>query len=157
MPDSIAEIRIFHLVFQRLARLVLSAFFFAVITLGASAQSVYEPARGTPERRNILDAIRPMIEVRVGPPVEFVVDWMRAGSGWAFVQVSPQRPGGGRIDISRTTFALQAEYMDGLMTFALLRYQYNRWNLVDFVVGPTDVFWHGDPLYAQLPAGLTPY
>ena len=44
-----------------------------------------------------------------------------------------------------------------LVTFALLRYQFNRWNLVDFVVGPTDVFWQGDPLYAQVPRGLTPY
>ncbi|MBO6512213.1 MAG: hypothetical protein JJ866_15480 [Roseibium sp.] len=98
-----------------------------------------------------------MMEARLGPPVEFVVDWMRSGNGWAFVQVSPQRPGGGRIDLSRTTYAMQAEYMDGVSTFALLRYQYDRWNLIDYAVGPTDVFWQGDPLYAQLPPGLVPY
>ena len=80
-----------------------------------------------------------------------------SGSGWAFVQLNPQRPGGAAIDLYQTTFANQADYMDGAMTIALLRYQYNRWNLVDFAVGPTDVFWQGDPLYAQLPAGLTPY
>ena len=82
---------------------------------------------------------------------------MRSGSGWAFVNGNPQRPGGVKIDPFRTTFASQAEYMDGLSTYALLRFQYDRWNLVDFVVGPTDVFWQGDPLYAQLPFGLTPY
>ncbi|MEM5582088.1 MULTISPECIES: hypothetical protein [unclassified Roseibium] len=126
-------------------------------TVGAFAQSVHEPARGTAERSEILNAVRPMLEARVGPPVEFVVDWMRSGNGWAFVHLSPQRPGGGAIDPARTTYAAQAEYMGGLDTYALLRVQYNRWNLIDFAVGPTDVFWDGDPLYALLPPGLTPY
>ncbi len=157
MLDSISEVRFFDHFFQKLTRILLGAFLLISISLGASAQSVYEPGRGTADRSGILNAIRPMLEARVGPPVEFVVDWMRAGSGWAFVQVSPQRPGGGVIDLNRTTYAMQAEYMDGLMTFALLRYQYNRWNLIDFAVGPTDVFWHGDPLYAQVPPGLLPY
>lgn len=144
-------------VFHGLAISVLSLFLMAGVTLGAAAQSVYEPSRGSAERRDILNAIRPMVEARVGPPVEFVVSWMRSGAGWAFVNVNPQRPGGGRIDPFLTTFASQAEYMDGLSTYALLRYQYDRWNLVDFVVGPTDVFWDGDPLYSQVPPGLTPY
>jgi len=104
-----------------------------------------------------LNAVRPLVEARVGAPVEFVVDWMRAGDGWAFVQVNPQRPGGSPTDLRYTTFASQVEYMDGIVTFALLRYQYDRWNLIDFVIGPTDVFWQGDPLYARLPRGLTPY
>ncbi|WP_434051261.1 MAG: hypothetical protein RDA78_18340 [Roseibium sp.] len=144
-------------VFHGLAISVLSLFLMAGVTLSAAAQSVYEPSRGSAERRDILNAIRPMVEARVGPPVEFVVSWMRSGAGWAFVNVNPQRPGGGRIDPFLTTFASQAEYMDGLSTYALLRYQYDRWNLVDFVVGPTDVFWDGDPLYAQVPPGPTPY
>ncbi|MEE2865696.1 MAG: hypothetical protein VYE69_10740 [Pseudomonadota bacterium] len=143
--------------FQKLAIVFLSSLLLMCTGLTASAQTVHEPSRGTAERKDILDAMRPMMEARVGPPVEFVVNWMRSGHGWAFVQVSPQRPGGGAIDLSRTTFASQADYMDGLVTFALLRYQFNRWNLVDFVVGPTDVFWQGDPLYAQVPLGLTPY
>ncbi|WP_420332913.1 hypothetical protein [Roseibium sp.] len=143
--------------FHNLAIAILSLLLLAGSTLGGVAQSVYEPPRGSAERREILDAVRPMVEARVGPPVEFVVGWMRSGAGWAFVNVNPQRPGGGKIDPFLTTFASQAEYMDGLSTYALLRYQYSRWNLVDFVVGPTDVFWQGDPLYAQVPLGLTPY
>ncbi|MEO0978930.1 MAG: hypothetical protein AAFY24_16805 [Pseudomonadota bacterium] len=143
--------------FHRLAITIVSLFLIAGFTLGAAAQSVYEPPRGSAERRDILNAIRPMIEVRVGPPVEFVVSWMRSGAGWAFVNVNPQRPGGAKIDPFLTTFASQADYMDGLSTYALLRFQYDRWNLVDFVVGPTDVFWQGDPLYSQVPPGLTPY
>ncbi len=131
--------------------------FVLIFTLPVSAQSVYEPARGSAERSNVLNAVRPMVEARLNPPVEFIVDWLRIGGQWAFVSLAPQRPGGGAIDLRRTTFAGEADYMDGVQTYALLRYQYNRWNLVDFVIGPTDVFWHGDPLYTQVPAGLTPH
>jgi hypothetical protein len=155
--ESFSQERPFYFFLHRLLITSLCVTLLTFLTQGASAQSVYEPARGTAERKNILNAVRPMMEARVGPPVEFVVDWMRAGNGWSFVQLSPQRPGGSQIDLSRTTFAMNAEYMDGLTTFALLRYQFNRWNLIDFVVGPTDVFWQGDPLYGQLPLGLVPY
>lgn len=157
MIDSVSEKSHLERCFKKFIRVFTCLFFLSVCSLGASAQSVYEPARGTAERSGILNAVRPMLEARVGPPVEFVVNWMRSGSGWAFVQLSPQRPGGGQIDLYLTTFASQVEYMDGITTYALLRYQYDRWNLIDFVIGPTDVFWHGDPLYAQLPPGLTPY
>lgn len=121
------------------------------------AQSVYEPARGSLERKAILNAVRPLVEARLNPPVEFVVDWMRVGSGWAFVGLAPQRPGGGAIDLRQTTFSDQADYMDGTQTYGLLRYQYDRWNVIDYAIGPTDVFWHGDPLYLRLPQGLTPH
>lgn len=157
MIESISEEKKFFSIFHIVAAAFLSAALFLSDGQDALAQSVHEPARGSAERRELLDAVRPLMEVRVGKPVEFVVGWMRSGSGWAFIQVSPQRPGGGAINLAHTTFASQADYMDGLVTYALLRFDYGRWNLVDFVVGPTDVFWQGDPLYAQLPSGLTPY
>nr|WP_246476095.1 hypothetical protein [Roseibium litorale] len=123
----------------------------------ALAQAPHEPARGTAERKLILDAVRPLAEARLGTPVEFVVSWMRSADNWAFVSLAPQRPGGAAIDLRQTVFASEAEYMDGAQTYALLRYQFDRWNIIDFAVGPTDVFWQGDPLYRQVPAGLTPY
>ena len=157
MLESISQ-RIFQIEINQIIRaFFLSAFFALAATVSAAAQAVHEPGRGTAERTEILNAVRPMLEARVGPPVEFVVDWMRSGNGWAFVQLSPQRPGGGAINLYQTTYANQAEYMDGVFTVALLRFQYNRWNLIDFAVGPTDVFWQGDPLYAQMPPGLLPY
>lgn len=155
--ESLSEERFLPVQFQALKQILLGAIFVLIATLGASAQAVHEPARGSAERSEILNAVRPLVEARVGPPVEFAVNWMRAGDSWAFVQLGPQRPGGGAIDIARTTYAQNAEYMDGLVTFALLRRQYDRWNLVDFAVGPTDAFWQGDPLYARVPQGLVPY
>ncbi|MBO6759006.1 MAG: hypothetical protein JJ902_21940 [Roseibium sp.] len=130
--------------------------FILTATLQAHAQAPYEPARGTAERKDILNAVRPLVEARLNPPVEFVVTWMRVAGGWAFVGLAPQRPGGGQINLRATIYANEADYMDGAQTYALLRKAYGRWNIVDFAVGPTDVFWHGDPLYFGLPRGLTP-
>lgn len=138
-----------------LALLVLPATSEALAASPAAA--LHEPASGSGERREILDAVRPLLEVRVDPPVEFVVDWIRVAGPWAFVIVNPQRPGGTPIDLSRTTFAENAEYMDGLRTYVLLAYAYGRWNVVDQAIGPTDVFWDGDPLYDRVPKGLIPH
>ena len=123
---------------------------------GALAQGAYEPARGTAERAELMNTIRPLIEVRVGPPVEFVIDRLRVSAGWAFAVVAPQRPGGGAIDMAGTVYREQVDYMDGLQTYVLMHQAYGRWNVVDFAVGPTDAFWDGDPLYSQVPHGLLP-
>lgn len=121
----------------------------------AQTQAAHEPKPGSADRKAILDAARPLLEVRVGP-VEFKVDWLRVSGDWAFAIVDPQRPGGGKIDLSQTTFADSAEYMDGIRTYVLLYRAYGRWNVVDQAIGPTDVFWYGDPLYDRLPPGLMP-
>ncbi|MCA1299964.1 hypothetical protein [Stappia indica] len=131
----------------------------ALLLLGTAtfAHAAYEPPRGSKERKDLMNAIRPLIETRVGAPVEFVVNRLRVSGPWAFAIVSPQRPGGRPIDLSRTLMRDRAEYMDGgLRTYVLLTKAYNRWNIVDYAIGPTDVFWYGDPLYSQLPAGLVP-
>ena len=122
----------------------------------AFAQGAHEPARGTAERSGVLDSVRPLVEVRVGPPVQFVVEWLRVAGPWAYVIVNPQRPGGAPIDVAGTTLEETAEYMDGLRTYALLYHANGRWNVVDKAIGPTDAFWYGDPLYTRLPKGLMP-
>ncbi len=130
-------------------------FVFFLILTGSfstvSAQQAYTPQRDSSERKAILNALRPAMEARLGKPVEFVVNFMNASRGWVFLGVSPQRPGGGKIRPSDTVFADQLDYMDGLNTLALLRFDYGRWNLIDHVVGPTDAFWQGDPLYQRIP------
>ncbi|WP_429818883.1 hypothetical protein [Ensifer sp. B1-9] len=86
---------------------------------GASmAQPVREPAKGSAERAAILDAIRPAVEAEMRGPVEFVVTTMRASPNWAFMQVEPQRPGGGAIDLAQTGLRVEAEMMDGRTVFA---------------------------------------
>lgn len=139
-----------------LPRLLAAAITLLALALPAAAQGAREPARGTPERAALMDAIRPLVEVRTGAPVEFMVVRLRVSGDWAFAIVDPQRPGGAPIDPARTIYGEDAEYMDGLRTYALLVRANGRWNIVDYAVGPTDAFWDGNPLYRQIPRGLLP-
>jgi len=119
-----------------------------------AAQTLREPAKGSSERAAILDALRPAVEAEMRGSVEFVVTTMRATPNWAFVQVEPQRPGGGAIDLAQTGFRDDADMMDGSTVFALVSFQGGRWNLVDHVVGPTDVAYAGWSERYGVPARL---
>ena len=94
------------------------------------------------QRREILDAIRPPVERRLGGRVEFVVERIAVRDGWALVIADPQRPGGGRFD-GRRIFGADFDHMDGLTINAILRRSRGRWRLVDHVIGPTDVWYCG--------------
>ena len=94
----------------------------------------------SPQRRAILDALRPRIEAVLGGPVEFVVTRMQVQAGWALVIAEPQRPGGGRID-GRRYFPHDFDNMDGLTVSAIMRFRGGRWMLADHAVGATDVWY----------------
>ena len=115
---------------------------------GTGVSATAAPAAGSAQRRAILDALRPAIERRLGPDVEFVVRDMRVNSGWALVVAEPQRRGGQAID-GRRYFA-NFEDMDGLTVSALLRYERGRWAMLDHRVGATDVWYCG-----SAPSALT--
>ena len=59
---------------------------------------------GDPQRRVLLDTIRPAIEDRIGQPVQFVVDKLQIQGDWAFYAGRVQQPNGRPIDFSRTPF-----------------------------------------------------
>lgn len=111
---------------------------------------------GDPQRRILLDTIRPAIEARVGQPVQFVVDKLQVQGEWAFYGGHIQQPNGRPIDFSRTSYAEQLEegMFDGPGTYALLRREGTRWRLVDWVVGPTDVYYLGWPSTEGAPESL---
>ena len=114
-------------------------------TTPAAAQSgavdaTAAPAAGSAQRRAILEALRPAIERRLGPNVEFVVTRIRVANGWAFVMANPQRRGGRPIDGRR--YFENFEEMDGLTVTAILRFQ-RGWILVDQAIGATDA-WYCD-------------
>ena len=81
--------------------LVLLIFGFA----SAVAQSVTQPPQGTRLRKELLDAARPVFEKETEGPVEFVVHRLNVMDGWAFGDVFLQRPGGRKIDWSKTKYA----------------------------------------------------
>lgn len=77
----------------------------AILTLWAAAAAApgwNEPARGSAERRALMDAMRPQAELIFGPPVEFVASRLRVADDIAFASVVAQRPGGGTIHIQAT-------------------------------------------------------
>ncbi len=108
------------------------------------AASLFVAAASPPvsERKAVLDALRPKIEAKLGPNVEFVVAVLRVEKGWAFVIADPQRQGGKPID-GNTIFGQDFENMDGLRVDAVLRKRNGRWTVADWVIGATDV-WYCD-------------
>ncbi len=116
---------------------------FSATTVLAAAFS--SPGAGTPQRKAILDALRPRIERDLGVPVQFVVEEIRVGGGWAFVRVTPQRKGGGAIR-NRDPEA------DGVHTEAFLQLSGGRWTVKDYGIGSTDVWWIS--WCGKVPAGL---
>jgi hypothetical protein len=57
-------------------------------------KDVATPQPGSPERKAILDGLRPAFEKAFGKPVEFKVSSLRVAAGFAWVVVHPQRPNG---------------------------------------------------------------
>lgn len=93
------------------------------------------------ERKAVLDALRPAVEAKLGPRIEFVVHAIRIEGGWAFVMADPQRRGGKAIDGRR--YFEDFDNMDGLRVDAVLQRRGGRWRVVDHAFGATDV-WYCD-------------
>lgn len=103
----------------------------------ALAQAVTHPAAGSPERRALMDAVRPVVQAKVGGSVQFVVNHIAVSGAHAFVMLEPQRPGGAEI-VYRGE---DAEFMDGLHTEALLTRRNGRWTVEDHAIGSTDAWY----------------
>lgn len=120
------------------------------ILAGAAQAGYVEPARGTPERKVLMDALRPHIEWLLGAPVEFVVWDLRVSGGVAFFSGMAQRPGGGAIDVADTPAArrgqLDPEVGDGATVQALYRLSGETWVAVHWAVSATDVWYSWEPL-----------
>ncbi|MFN2474870.1 MAG: hypothetical protein ABR526_00815 [Chthoniobacterales bacterium] len=111
-----------------------------LVCAGAFAQDAHTPQPGTPERAAIMDALRVAAQKDLGRAVIFKVDALRMAGDWAYARVSPTTPNGEEIDYSKTKFRKQVE----LGAFdpqgeALLRREGDRWKILEWVFGATDV------------------
>jgi hypothetical protein len=111
----------------------------------ASAQArPYTPARGTPERQALMDALRVPLQRQMKKPMIFEVSSLKVYREWAFAEVVIRKPGGSPFDYHGTPY--QEAIDEGMfedMTFALLHLVNGRWRVVRYAVGPTDVAWLG--------------
>lgn len=119
--------------------------------------NAFFPPRGSPLRAAVLDGVRPMVEAEVGRPVEFVVDYMGVVGEWAFVLLSPQRPGGGAIPYVTTRYAtaVAAGVFDNQVS-ALLRETPAGWLVYEYNLGATDVPWIDWGTYYPVPWEVFP-
>ncbi len=115
----------------------------------------WTPQVGDPERKEILDALRSVVEDATGGPVLFVVETLRTDGHWAYIQGVPRRPAGEPVDWTRTPLA-EAWRMgmmdDGVM--GLVARSEGGWRLVEYAIGPTDVPWVGWAEHYGLPFAL---
>lgn len=105
---------------------------------------VQHPAFGTSGRKAILDGLRPAVEDDLSQKVVLVVLTLNLQDGYAFLAGIPRTASGGKIDYSRTRYATEQEagLLDGgddAPIYALLRLNGVKWEVLTFVIGPTDV------------------
>ena len=100
------------------------------------------PQKGTAERAAIMDSLRVPVEAVLRQPVIFVVKTLRVGDGWAFVVGVPRASDGGPVDYGGTRYgdAIDAGAFEDEIV-GLLRNDGNRWVVVDFTIGATDVVY----------------
>lgn len=119
---------------------ILILLMFAVFAIGASAQSVYTPEKGSPERKAILDSLRVPVERAMKQKIVFVADKFNVQGTWAFVGGSMQTPSGDQPNLAGTEFAEAAKegFYDSNF-FGLLRKSSGKWRVVKQAIGCTDV------------------
>ena len=107
-----------------------------------AAQSAYTPAKGSPERKQILDVLRIPVERELKQKIVFVADDFKVQGNWAFVGGQPQTPGGGEPDYRGTRYFEQKDQgaFDNNF-FALFKKTGGKWRLVKYLIGCTDVCW----------------
>jgi hypothetical protein len=106
--------------------------------------TVYTPKPGSPERKQIMDALRAPVEEALKKSVEFKVDHLKLKSGCAFMRGVPQQPGGKKMNYKGTEYqtAIDAGAFDDWIC-ALLKKEKDKWKVVRYVIGATDVAYDG--------------
>ncbi|MEO0497274.1 MAG: hypothetical protein AAF141_07860 [Pseudomonadota bacterium] len=136
------------------ALMVWCAAIFAQVLPGYAQTLGEEPRRGSVERTQLLNTVRPAAELELGLPVEFVVRHLRVDGPWAFLAGDMQKPGGVAIQCEEIRHPGDCGLMDGFSIFALLSRQGDRWRLRDMHIAPTDVSWSSWPDAYGVPCQL---
>jgi hypothetical protein len=109
------------------------------------------PPPGAPERRELLDVVRPQVQREMAGAVVFHQVQLRIAGEWAFIYAEPRGRSGERFD----AFRARCECDD--IIYALLRRRGGRWTIVRLVVGATDVSWVTWDRDYGAPRGIFPW
>lgn len=114
----------------------------------ATAQSWHEPARGTAERADLMDAIRPHAEYALGIPVKFRVDVLRVAVDRAFAILQPLDQAGREVPIAGTPMLRRSgespDVYDGSRIDTLYVKSGRVWVALHWEIGATDA-WYANP------------
>jgi len=117
---------------------ILPIFLILIAAAAASAQSVYTPEKGSPERKAILDALRVPVERDLKQKIVFVTDDLKVQGTWAFASGQPTKPDGSSPNLAGTEWADAPDLFDNNF-FGLLRKTGGKWRVVKYALGCTDV------------------
>lgn len=128
------------------------AVFIAVAALAAACSPPATTAPETPEApaaavddeqtQMLLNVLDPVLAREIGQPVSLQPTTVNIRDEWAFIIGQPRQPDGSAIDWSTTSLAQRAA--DGALdgdgqTYALLKNVNGAWEVLEYVIGPTDV------------------
>ncbi|MEH6740582.1 MAG: hypothetical protein V7695_18865 [Sulfitobacter sp.] len=109
----------------------------------AARVAYYTPARNTAERQAVMDAAREPMWRELGQKVIFLVKTLRTDGQWYFLMAEPLQPNGKKLDWYSTPYADDwAKDAMSDVVMVLMRRQGSGWQVVDYVIGPTDVHWY---------------
>ena len=122
---------------------------------GFPQSAAYTPKPNSIERKQILDALRYPVESELGKSVVFKVDHLKLQSDWAFMRGVPQRANGKRMDYTGTPYeeAIKEGAFDDWIC-ALLRRDKDKWRVVKYIIGATDVAYEGWDKEFKAPAEI---
>ncbi len=131
-----------------------------ILTIGfaitVTAQAVYTPEKGSPERKAITDALRTPVERDLKQKIVFVIDNFKVQGSWAFISGRPTTPDGGRPDLSKTAWKDDEGMFDDNF-FGLLKKTGGKWKVVTHALGCTDVCYADWWQTHKAPKGIFPY
>ena len=106
----------------------------------AFAQKTYTPAKNSPERAAILDALRIPVSKELKQPVSFLATNFKVQGNWAFVGGRARNAKGGEPNWKITEYQQRIDadsFEDNL--FALLKKTGGKWRVVTYMIGCNDV------------------
>ena len=134
---------------------ILLTLFFITGALNVAAQT-YEPAKGSAERKAVLDALRIPVERDLKQKIVFVADHFRVQGEWAFVSGRPTTTTGADPNLAGTAWEGQEDLFDDNF-FGLLRKRSGKWRVVAHALGCTDVCYLDWSSRYRAPKAIFPF
>ena len=135
--------------------LLIIVFAFAGVTL---AQTVVHPTKGSTERTELLDSLRPSVENELKQKIVFVINTISVQGSWAFIDGRLQTTDGKVPSWKGTKYADAAKYgaqSDGIS--ALLKRSGSSWRIIAKGIGCTDVCYADWWSRFKAPKAIFPY